>query len=390
MAPATSVSERGINYATGLRIHVSDGLMIGNVPALPLTHLTMNKMRLAVLAFSAVAVFGLAGWKLAASPAEEMQTFATAFLDSLSDEQKAVVVMPYDSPKRVGWHFIPKKERKGLMLEQMSDSQRTAALRLLRAALSEAGYSKANRIMLLEEVLNEMEAGKGTWERNPQRYYVTLFGDVAKAQSDNETPWGLSFEGHHLSLNFVCRGGKLVDSTPQFMATNPAIVKNETSVTLGKGTAVLNQEEQLAFKLVNALDGKQLKVARISKEAPAEIRFAGEPQPKVGEPEGIAYAGLNPDQQALLRDVIAQYVNVAPEEVAKERTEQIQADGWENVHFAWAGALEPGIGHYYRIRGKRFLIEFVNTQADPAGTPANHIHCVYRDLSGDFDLPVAP
>ena len=58
------------------------------------------------------------------------------------------------------------------------------------------------------------------------------------------------------------------------------------------------------------------------------------------------------------------------------------------VYFAWAGATEPGVGHYYRIRGKRFLIELVNTQADAAGNPANHIHSVYRDLTGDFDLPI--
>ncbi|EGF26223.1 DUF3500 domain-containing protein [Rhodopirellula baltica] len=348
----------------------------------------MNKIRFATLSLFAVAVVGLAGWKLAASPAEQMQTFAVAFVDTLTTEQKADAVMAFDSPKRVGWHFIPKKERKGLMLEQMNDAQRTAALRLLRSALSEAGYSKANRIMLLEEVLNEMEAGKGTWERNPQRYYVTLFGDV-KAEGE-DARWGLSFEGHHLSLNFVCRGGKVVDSTPQFMATNPAVVKNETSVTLGKGTAVLNQEEQLAFKLVNSLDANQIKVARFAEEALAEIRFAGEPQPEVGEPEGIAYSSLNPDQQKQLRDLVDLYVQVAPEEVAAERSQQIESDGWSKVHFAWAGALEPGIGHYYRVQGERFLIEFVNTQADPAGNPANHIHCVYRDLSGDFDLPVAP
>ncbi|KLU05852.1 secreted protein [Rhodopirellula islandica] len=348
----------------------------------------MNKIRFALLSLTAVAALGLAGWKLAASPAEQMQTFAVAFVETLTPDQKANAVMAFDSPKRVGWHFIPMKERKGLMLEQMNDAQRTAALRLLRSALSEAGYSKANRIMLLEEVLNEMEAGKGAWERNPQRYYVTLFGDVTEKGED--ASWGLSFEGHHLSLNFVCRGGKVVDSTPQFMATNPAVVKNETSVTLGKGTAVLNQEEQLAFKLVKSLDSKQLKVALIAEEALAEIRFAGEPQPTVGEPEGIAYSSLNPDQQKQLRDVVDLYVSVAPEKVAAERTQQIETDGWNNVHFAWAGALEPGIGHYYRVRGKRFLIEFVNTQADPAGNPANHIHCVYRDLSGDFDLPIAP
>jgi hypothetical protein len=68
------------------------------------------------------------------------------------------------------------------------------------------------------------------------------------------------------------------------------------------------------------------------------------------------------------------------------RRELIRKAGWQNVHFAWAGALKPGVGHYYRVRGQDFLIEFVNTQADPAGNPANHIHCVWRDLTGDFDL----
>ena len=74
------------------------------------------------------------------------------------------------------------------------------------------------------------------------------------------------------------------------------------------------------------------------------------------------------------------------EPVAKSRREIINTDGWDEVRFAWAGPTQPGIGHYYRVRGKRFLIEFVNTQADAAGNPANHIHCVWRDLSGDFDL----
>ncbi|MEO1972064.1 MAG: DUF3500 domain-containing protein, partial [Pirellulaceae bacterium] len=49
---------------------------------------------------------------------------------------------------------------------------------------------------------------------------------------------------------------------------------------------------------------------------------------------------------------------------------------------------KPGIGHYYRIQGPTFLIEFVNTQPDAAGNPANHIHCVWRDMKGDFAIPV--
>jgi hypothetical protein len=74
--------------------------------------------------------------------------------------------------------------------------------------------------------------------------------------------------------------------------------------------------------------------------------------------------------------------------VADQRRKLIDENGWENIHFAWAGATEPGIGHYYRIRGTAFLIEFVNTQPDAVGNPANHVHCVWRDLTGDFDLPI--
>jgi uncharacterized protein YjlB len=96
---------------------------------------------------------------------------------------------------------------------------------------------------------------------------------------------------------------------------------------------------------------------------------------------------LNDDQRGLLKELVYVYANAVADKVAAQRRKLIDHNGWENIYFAWAGATEPGIGHYYRVRGKEFLIEFVNTQADAAGNPANHIHCVWRDLSGDFDLP---
>ena len=107
-------------------------------------------------------------------------------------------------------------------------AQRVAALRLVRAALSEAGYDKASKIMLLEGVLRELEGEDRTWERDPEKYFLTIFG----TPSDTD-PWGLSFEGHHLSLNFVCRDGRVVDSTPQFFAANPGTIMNEVSGPLG-------------------------------------------------------------------------------------------------------------------------------------------------------------
>jgi len=327
--------------------------------------------------------------KVSDPPAEQMQTFAVAFLETLDEDQRSEATLPYDSDQRVAWHFIPKDERKGVMLENMNDAQRTAALRLVRSALSEAGYSKAQQIMLLEEILNEAEGEDGRWDRNPLRYYVTIFGSPA-ATDDQTSPakWGLSFEGHHLSLNFVCQGDEVVDSTPQFLGSNPATVMNPTNTTLGKGTAVLRLEEALGFKLVNALSDQQRDDAIIAKKAPRDIRFAGDAQPEVGPAEGIAFDRLGSAQQDILKELVGVYVNVAADDVADDRREVIQADGWDNIHFAWAGATEPGIGHYYRIQGDRFLIELANTQSDPMGNPANHVHCVLRDLTGDFGLPI--
>ncbi len=327
----------------------------------------------------------LVGMKVGDPPAVQMKSFADAFLASLDDDQKALAVVPYDSPKRVAWHFIPMKERKGLVMREMNDAQKTAARRLVRAALSEAGYDKASKIMMLENVLREMEGEGRTWERDPNKYYLTIFGTPSDTAA-----WGLSFEGHHISLNFVCRDGRVVDSTPQFFASNPAIVMDDVKGPLGKGTRVLRDEEELAFKLVNSLSEGQRGKAIIAEEAPKEIRFAGEPQPKVGEPEGIPQGELDAAQKDLLKELVNVYANAVADQVAEQRRALIEEQGWEDVYFAWAGATKPGIGHYYRIRGDGFLIEFVNTQADPAGNPANHIHSVWRDVTGDFDLPNKP
>ena len=315
--------------------------------------------------------------------AETMQDSAVALLESLDAKQTAAMQKSFDDESRVGWHFIPMKERKGVALRDMNDAQKAASLRLLRAGLSQVGYSKASKIMLMEKVLRALEGSERTWERDYEKYYVTIFGDPT-----TEGRWGFSFEGHHLSLNFVCQGSRVLDSTPQFFAANPAELKSEVEgAPHRKGTRILADEELKAFKLVNMLSDQQKETAIIAAEAPAEIRAAGEPQPPQEPPAGISYKALTADQLAVLEDLVNVYAAAMPEEVQRERMNAIREASWGNVYFAWAGATEPGIGHYYRIQGPTFLIEFVNTQPDAEGNPANHIHCVWRDMTGDFDLP---
>ena len=97
---------------------------------------------------------------------------------------------------------------------------------------------------------------------------------------------------------------------------------------------------------------------------------------KVDEPEGIAFTMLGEDDKKLLQKLVDSYINAVPEKLASQRRKQSKTTAGETSTSHGQVQREPGIGHYYRIRGKRFLIEFVNTQPDPAGNPANHIHCV--------------
>ncbi|UUO09039.1 DUF3500 domain-containing protein [Blastopirellula sp. J2-11] len=323
------------------------------------------------------------GWALfrPATTGTAMTVAANALVQSLDEDEKAVAVFAYDSPKRVDWHFIPKDARKGLKIGDMSEDQRKLAYALLKSALSDVGYEKTTKIMDLENLLLQLQK-KGPI-RDPLRYYVTIFG-----QPKVDSRWGLSFEGHHLSLNFVVEGNSVISASPQALCTNPAELKEDYSAKYSKGYRILKLEETLAFELVNSLSADQAKTALIAAKAPAEIRNPGLPHPPTDKAEGIAAKDLTASQQEMLRNLIDIYVSAMPADVAESRLQQIRAAGFDNIHFAWAGATKPGVGHYYRIHGPSFVIELVNTQPDVAGNLANHVHCIYRDMTGDFALPI--
>jgi hypothetical protein len=316
-------------------------------------------------------------------PGAKMAEAAGRLLASLSPEQREKVLFDYAAPQRTDWHFIPKANRKGVQLRDMNDEQRANAHRLLRAALSQAGYDTTTQIMRLESILHAAKKDPNAGAiRDPLRYYVTIFGDPASGKR-----WGLSYEGHHVSLNFVVEGDKVVASTPQFLGTNPAVVQQDRE-GFKKGTQVLKAEEQLGFELVNSLSPEQRKEAVIADKAPADIRAGGEAQPPQTPPAGIAYADLNPEQRELVRALVMTYARKMTASVAAKRMDAIYVAGWNKVHFAWAGALKPGIGHYYRLQGPTVLIELDNTQPGPGGKPANHVHSVWRDMRGDFAIPL--
>lgn len=299
--------------------------------------------------------------------AARMHQAAETFLNSLSSEQRQAACFPFEDNERYKWHYVP-RSRTGLALKDMTADQQALALAFLKTGLSQSGYWKSTTIMKLETVLRELESFN--MGRDPEKYFFSFFG----LPSENDT-WGWRVEGHHLSLNFTVVDGRLLASAPRFLGANPA------NVPIGElsGLRTLAAEEDLAWKLLNSLNPEQKKMAVFREQAYGDIVTGNEEMVSPLKRVGIAAAALEGGQMDILVKLIDEYVSALTPEIALQRTEAVRKSGLSQVHFGWAGGLEPGLPHYYRIQGTTFLIEYDNVQ-----NSANHIHTVWREFEGDF------
>ena len=303
----------------------------------------------------------------AALPATGMEEAAQAFLDLLDDDQREQAHMAFDSEERFNWHFVP-RNRNGLPLKAMTDRQREAAHALLRSALSERGYEKATNVVELEGILGVLE--NNPTRRDPEKYYVTIFGTPSK-----EAPWGWRFEGHHLSLNFSSVTNEVVATTPAFFGANPAEVPRGDR----KGWRVLHAEEDRARALLGLLNDDQRARAMIAETAPRDIITGADRHARLQGFEGLPAASMTPAQRDSLLRLVEEYTHNMPSDVAAATWARIEEAGIDRLHFAWAGSDRRGQGHYYRIHGPTLLLEYDNTQNN-----ANHIHTVWRGFDNDF------
>jgi hypothetical protein len=301
--------------------------------------------------------------------AGRMAEAATTFLASLTVEQQARVMFSLENDERLNWHYIP-RERRGLPWKEMNGSQRKLAHALLSSGLSRRGYAKALDIMGLESVLAELEGPNRRFPRDPDLYHVTFFGTPS-----DESPWGWRVEGHHVSVNFLVVSGNRIAPTPNFFGANPARVPRGPL----EGLRVLAAEEDLARHLLASLEPKQQARVVIDPVAPADIITTAEPRVKIDDPSGLPAKEMTEVQGRLMMDLVVEYTSRMPRDIADTRMNQIGKEGEAHIHFAWAGSVKRGEGHYYRVHGPSFLIEYDNTQNN-----ANHIHTVWRDLKDDW------
>ena len=301
---------------------------------------------------------------------------AAAFVGSLTPEQRKTTTFSVDDTEWRRWNNVHRAERAGLAFKDMSDEQRARGYALLQAGLSARGLEKTRNVMKLNHTIAEItnnytEYGEGL-------YNLTVMGEPSAAE-----PWGWQLEGHHLIVNYFVLGDQVV-MTPTFMGSEP--VKADTGRYAG--TVVLQDEQNKGLALMQSLTPPQQEKARLEPGAKTANKsqaqaFRDNLQLPFG---GIKVSELDSKQQALLSEIVAEYVNNMSDGHAKVKMTEVRAH-LKDTYFGWIGEHTADSVFYYRIHSPVILIEF--DHQTPVALPGPrvpgraHIHSVVRTPNGN-------
>lgn len=313
----------------------------------------------------------------------QMAAAAQALIASLDAAQREAATFPLDAAERSNWSNLPivLMPPPGLLLGNMSDSQRAAAHALLRASLSSQGYGKFTAVMRLDDLLHELDGqryaslpkGEQTAVRKAVidsfsygSYALAVFGEPG---ADH---WGWKLAGHHAAANFTVSSGR-VGFTPTFLGSSPMVIEQG----LHAGQMALPQEGARGIDLMRALTDGQRQKALIAPEVADDVFEGAGRKASLAGFEGLPAGELTPVQMRLLHALVAEYVRNAEFDAADAQLETIAAAGWDKLWFSWRGPVDPQGRFYYRVHGPRLLIEYNRQEA-------NHDHSIIRDPQNDY------
>lgn len=312
----------------------------------------------------------------ASPPIARIVAAADAFLGTLDENQKKQVIYAFDdAEQRVRWSNLPVAmvPRGGMSLKEMSAPQKAAALKLLAATLSPAGFEKIQQIMEGDEVLQQQG---GRRNQSGPMFGRDIFHISMLGKPSEKTPWILQFGGHHLALNITMVGERGV-LTPTLTGAQPAIYK-----VGDKTVRPLEGESDKAMGLLRSLNAKQRSQAILSYRVANLVLGPGE-DGKTIQPEGLQATEMNAPQRAMLLELISEWTGIIEADAAAARMAEMKSD-IDETWFAWSGPQEVEAGSnvtaYYRIQGPHLVIEY----APQGGDPAMHIHTMYRDPTNDY------
>lgn len=301
----------------------------------------------------------------------DVATATSALLDGLSADLRTKATRAIDDGDRTQWAFVPGRYP-GVEFGDLDAAAMERARAVLHALLSAQGCEKTFAIVQLEDVLRAIESrgGRDANHRDPRRYTLLVCGEPS-----TEGAFSVRLQGHHVSLHFTFFAGLLVGATPHFLGSNPHV--QLTGPDAGK--RVLGAEEDLARELLASCSVSQRGQVLLAANAPPDVFLGpGKGADALGERRGLPATAMTAAQRGLLMRLVEQFVGNLRHEFAAQEMQRLRPE-LDDVVFAWAGGSERGEGHYWRVHGRTFAIEYDNTQND-----ANHVHVLWRDFARDF------
>lgn len=308
---------------------------------------------------------------------------AEEFLSTLSDEQKEQVLYDYnDETKSISWSNFPVTfvERSGIKLGDLGETQRAAALKVLKALLNDEAYAKVTGIMAGDQYLKD---NANASDLGDTQYNIAFFGNPSTTND-----WSIQFGGHHVGINATFSNGAITFA-PTHFGTQPTTYTDSN----GQTQSALGDMYQTAFDFYNSLTDEQ-KQKLYQGEEVKNLTCA--PSDTCDYPTGTGIKGseLTDEQKQLLLKVIANWTNLADSETTQATMDQISAT-LDDTYVNWSGATvydtSQGKGIYFQISGPKVYIELASQDNDAGATVSGvqtsgwgHIHTIYRDPTNDY------
>lgn len=325
------------------------------------------------------------------APTREILKAVSALLAQLSPEQRKLTCLSLKSRERELWqNSIARYETFGLRLDEVPGHLQEAAMAVVRASLSAAGYQKARNLMKLNAFLGELVGAPlllGEWS-----YQLHIYGEPSATE-----PWGWQISGHHLIITCFVLGEQMT-LTPTFMGAEPS------HADAGKyaGLAAFEDEERLGLEFARNLSAEQKRKAIFSDSLLPDrlppgrhqgvdglILSARQKNNAIIPYEGIRGADLSPQQRRALLDLTQCYLSTLPAGPLAARMSDVERH-FAATHFCWAGGLGDDSPFYYRIQSPVVLIEFDHQSGVVLKNPEPkkfHVHTIVHTPNGnDFGM----
>ncbi|MEV7976798.1 DUF3500 domain-containing protein [Streptomyces sp. NPDC086519] len=313
------------------------------------------------------------------APVAHAAQAARDYLAGLNTRQRAKAALPLDAVEWRMWSnaFLTFEEH-GLLLQELTDPEREAALAVIESSISGAGFEQARHAMRLNGALGDLVGGYSN-TLTEFCYRFTVFGEPS-----SDRPWGWQLQGHHVDLHCLFIGGQIV-LTPAFLGVE------------FDGDVVFAQHQDRARELMASLTAVQrdralLYGSMLSTELPHELAGAVDGRHRAGAGRDnlvLPYTGLAGDQLTagqleLLLALTDPYLEALPEKPRAHRRAQVKQH-LDTTHLAWIGTWDEGAPFYYRVHSPVVLIEYDNHPGiflDNDEPEPFHVHTIVRTPNG--------